>query len=409
MDTRDIVGRSIRYYQKNGLKKTLKRMVTKPEPPKQDLLGFWNFIVDREEIPFSREDYEKHKGGQIILNWIVPEFEKGSGGHTTIFRFISALERRGIHNRIYVYRPARMTDESLHELLRNHFQLLDGRVESCCDVTKAEFAHATVATSWITAYFVRNFQNTISKFYFIQDFEPYFYAHGSEYSFAENTYKFGFRGITAGDWLRDIAREQYGMKAMSFGFSYDRKIYHEMEKPDDRPRVFFYARPVTPRRDWELGMLALEELCKRMPEVEVLFAGWDVGSYDIPFPHKNMGVVSMETLAQLYTQSDLCLIISSTNLSLVPLEVMGCGRVAVCSNGANSTWMLNDENAVMVDFEPIQIADAMEYYLKHPKEREEKRQKGLEFAAGTDWEKEADKVYQAVVEGITEDEKHICR
>ena len=59
MDTRDIVGRSIRYYQKNGLKKTLKRMVTKPEPPKQDLLGFWNFIVDREEIPFSREDYEK--------------------------------------------------------------------------------------------------------------------------------------------------------------------------------------------------------------------------------------------------------------------------------------------------------------------------------------------------------------
>ena len=71
--------------------------------------------------------------------------------------------------------------------------------------------------------------------------------------------------------------------------------------------------------------------------------------------------------------------------------------------------MLNDENAVMVDFEPIQIADAMEYYLKHPKEREEKRQKGLEFAAGTDWEKEADKVYQAVVEGITEDEKHICR
>ena len=156
-------------------------------------------------------------------------------------------------------------------------------------------------------------------------------------------------------------------------------------------------------------MLALEELCKRMPEVEVLFAGWDVGSYDIPFPHKNMGVVSMETLAQLYTQSDLCLIISSTNLSLVPLEVMGCGRVAVCSNGANSTWMLNDENAVMVDFEPIQIADAMEYYLKHPKEREEKRQKGLEFAAGTDWEKEADKVYQAVVEGITEDEKHICR
>ena len=106
-----------------------------------------------------------------------------------------------------------------------------------------KYAHATVATSWITAYFVRNFQNTISKFYFIQDFEPYFYAHGSEYSFAENTYSFGFRGITAGDWLRDIAREQYGMKAMSFHFSYDRTIYYPKDKPDDRPRVFFLRPP----------------------------------------------------------------------------------------------------------------------------------------------------------------------
>ena len=37
MDTRDIVGRAKRYYQKNGLKKTMKRMVSKPEPPKNQL------------------------------------------------------------------------------------------------------------------------------------------------------------------------------------------------------------------------------------------------------------------------------------------------------------------------------------------------------------------------------------
>lgn len=407
MDCRDLPGRAKRYYQKNGLKKTLKRMVTKPEPPKQDIVGFWDFIVNREEIPFSKQDYESHRGEQTVINWIVPEFEKGSGGHTTIFRFVSALERRGIHNRIYVYRPVKLNDESLHQLLRDHFQLLDERVESFCGTDRVEYAHATVATSWITAYFVRNFQNTISKFYFIQDFEPYFYAHGSEYSFAENTYSFGFRGITAGDWLRDIAREQYGMKAMSFHFSYDRTIYYPKDKPDDRPRVFFYARPVTPRRDWELGVLALHELYRRIPELEVVFAGWDVSTFEIPFPHRSMGVVSMETLADLYSQSDLCLVISSTNLSLVPLEVMGCGRVAVCSGGAQSAWMVNEENAVMVDFEPLQIAEAMEYYLTHPREREEKRQKGLAFAAATSWEREADKVYEAILEGIEEDEKRI--
>ena len=132
-----------------------------------------------------------------------------------------------------------------------------------------------------------------------------------------------------------------------------------------------------------------------------------MSTYEIPFPHRNMGVVSMETLADLYTQCDLCLVISSTNLSLVPLEVMGCGRVAVCSGGAQSSWMVSGENAVMVNFEPLQIADAMEYYLKHPKELEKKRQKGMVFAAQTSWEREADKVYEAILEGIREDEDQI--
>lgn len=92
------------------------------------------------------------------------------------------------------------------------------------------FAHGTVATAWTTAYYVRRFNNTISKFYFVQDFEPYFYAHGSEYEFAENTYKMGFRGITAGDWLKDVMRNDYGMTADSFLFSYDDKIYQTKRK-----------------------------------------------------------------------------------------------------------------------------------------------------------------------------------
>ena len=407
-EKRDIFSRAVRYYKKNGFLKTMKRMVIKPEPPKEDILGFWDFIVNKDEIPFSQEDYEQNRDGRKTINWVVPEFEKGSGGHTTIFRFISALERRGFHSRIYVYRAVKLTDdEKLHALLREHFQLLDERVESYCDVKNMKFAHATVATSWMTAYCVKNFHNTVSKFYFIQDFEPYFYAHGSEYSFAENTYTFGFRGITAGDWLRDVVKRDYGMEAMSFRFSYDRKIYYPRPKQSERPTVFFYARPVTPRREWELGLLALNELWKRIPELEVLFAGWDVSTYDIPFPHKNMGVVSMETLAELYTQSDLCLVISGTNLSLVPLEIMGCGRLAVCTKGENSSWMVTEENAVLVDSEPIQIADTMEYYLKHPREREVICKKGMAFAEQTSWEKEADKVYDAMMNWIAKDEKKL--
>ncbi len=43
------------------------------------------------------------------------------------------------------------------------------RVEVYCDVSQMGFAHGTVATAWTTAYYVRRFNNTISKFYFVQD------------------------------------------------------------------------------------------------------------------------------------------------------------------------------------------------------------------------------------------------
>lgn len=115
----------------------------------------------------------------------------------------------------------------------------------------------------------------------------------------------------------------------------------------------------------------------------------------------------METLAELYCQSDLCLVISGTNLSLVPIEIMGCGRVAVCTKGAHSSWMVTEENAVLVDSEPLAIADTMEEYLKHPEKMEEICKKGMEFVRKTDWEIEADKVYEAMQKWIAEDEEKL--
>ncbi len=60
-----------------------------------------------------------------------------------------------------------------------------------------------------------------------------------------------------------------------------------------------------------------------MPEIEVVFAGWDVSGYEIPFKHRNLGIVTPQVLADSYAICDMCLVISNTNLSLVPFEVMG--------------------------------------------------------------------------------------
>lgn len=374
---------------------------------KADPLALYEFITDTKQTSLNQETYQKHKNDQIkILNWVIPEMGEGSGGHTTIFRFISNLEKRGFHSRIYLFRANRFfNNKTLRTFVATAFPILDSKVELYYDVKYMKFAHATFATSWDTAYYVRNFNNTISKFYFVQDFEPYFYAHGSEYQFAERTYTFGFRGITAGDWLKEKLNKEYGMRTDSFLFSYQKDVYYPVSRKDSKRRIFFYARPVTPRRDFELGLLALYEVCKRMPDVEVIFAGWDLDDYVIPFKHKSLGVVSMQKLAECYNMCDMCLVISNTNLSLVPLEVMACGSVAICSKGENSSWMVNSNNAVLVDYNPLDIADTIEYYFNNPDKLKAIREKGLEFVKKTSWEKEADKVKEIIVSAINEDKE----
>lgn len=72
----------------------------------------------------------------------------GSGGHTTIFRFISNLERLGFHSRVYLYMSPNFQDNaSIRKFLKEYFPLLVPEVEVYCDVSQMKFAHATVATS----------------------------------------------------------------------------------------------------------------------------------------------------------------------------------------------------------------------------------------------------------------------
>ena len=374
-----------------------------------DVCAYYDFIMKQPEVPFDKEAYQKAKSGRIIINWVIPEMGVGSGGHIDIFRFVKFLNEMGFKNKIYLMKKEIFkTDEQARAFVAEHYGMDNEDIEFHVDIEDMGFAHATFATAWNTAYKVRDFNNTISKFYFVQDFEPLFFPVGSEYVFAENTYKFGFRGITAGNWLRDKLHDEYGMQTSSFLFSYDHDLYHPGSKRDKTKRVFFYARPVTPRRDFELGLLALNKLTSRMPDVEVVFAGWDVSSYRIDFKHGNFGSVKLTELSDLYAQCDLCLVLSGTNLSLLPLEAMASNSAVVCTKGANSTWLVNDKNAIMVDFDADDIADKLEYYLTHEEELAAIRKKGLDFALNTSsWENEAVKVAEAIKKGIEEDEKNI--
>ena len=79
-----------------------------------------------------------------------------------------------------------------------------------------EDSDGLIATSWQTAYLVNLFGNTYKKFYFIQDYEPYFYPVGAESLFAQNTYSFDFAKITMGKWIGEYLKTNFDLSSQFF-------------------------------------------------------------------------------------------------------------------------------------------------------------------------------------------------
>lgn len=342
---------------------------------------------------FVEEDFKNRPTDRITLSWIIPPLGPGSGGHTTIFRCIKALTCNGIHSKIFIYGGNEsIPSDALKKTVYEYYGFKLDDEEIYASVSLMDYSDVAIATSWITAYILQRFNNCTEKMYFVQDFEPCFYPMGSNYRLAENTYKMGYTAVTAGKWLESKLKDEYGMITYGFNFSYDRSIYKQMELPRKNNRIFFYARPYTDRRGFELGLIALKNLHQAHPDLEIVMAGQNLGGMDLGFPYIDRGIISPGELASEYAQANMCLVMSMSNLSLLPLEVMATGSVCVTNKGDNNEWILDDSNSVLIDNDPMQIFERMDYFLNHQEELEVIRINGLNYVQHFDWDEEFKKV-----------------
>ncbi|MGA8622336.1 MAG: glycosyltransferase family 4 protein [Candidatus Sulfotelmatobacter sp.] len=338
------------------------------------------------------------QSGPLRINWILPSIVAAHGGLLNVFRTIQQLEAWGHENRVYVLGSLPGGSTLAREHIRKRYFAIHAEVEVLSDNIKD--CDALIATSWPTAYAARSIGNTAQKFYFVQDIEHMFYARGSLYEFARQTYQFGFRGITLGSWIAEVLRRDFNMECSAFGFSYDRDAYANTGRrllPAGKKRVLFYARPETDRRGFELGILALSLVAKKMPDVEFALVGFPRQSLDLPFPAILPGVLPISELGALYRSCDVALVLSHTNLSLLPLELMACGCAVVSNEGPNIEWLLTDRTVQLAKPDPKSLASAVIELLETDKLRLQKIEAGLAFAHFTDWTKEIRKIESALL------------
>ena len=334
----------------------------------------------------------------LLFNWLMPPPGKGSGGHMTIFRFIKYLEDSGHSCRIYLHNPGPGSSvAAVKAIMGDSFPKVKAPMEWLWQDQEMKPADGIFATSWQTAYTVYASKVKAKKFYFVQDFEPYFYPVGSFSVLAENTYKLGLRGITAGGWLAKKLHNDYGMTTDHFWFGSESTTY-KFNENKNRKQVVFYARPTTERRAFELGILALDIFHKNNPEYVINFIGWDVSEFNIPFPYKNLGILSPDELNKVYNKCSASLVMSLTNMSLLPLELLASGCVPVVNKGDNNTEVSDNPYIEYSDNNPVSLARTLSSAVK--KNTVSYSKKASKISTGASWDKSGAHFVDVVTKSI---------
>jgi glycosyltransferase involved in cell wall biosynthesis len=324
----------------------------------------------------------------LHLAWVIPPFRRGSGGHMTIFAVVAELEARGHSCSIWIHDPMGQMDRRValaHREVIEHFTPVRAGVFRGFDDWHG--ADVALATGWQTAYPLRTLPACRLKAYYVQDYEPDFYPASAERIWAEQTYELGFPCLASSPWLRDLLRDRYGARAEAFEYGVDLDTYHPLDVERERETILFYARPATPRRATELGVLALAELVERRPNVRVVAYG-DVKKPYAPFDYAFLGVVPPARLARLYNQATVGLVISLTNYSLVPKEMMACGLPVVDVRGASieSVFGSEPEAIALADRDPLSLAAELASLLEDPQRRQRSTAAAHAFVQEMTWE-----------------------
>ncbi len=354
-------------------------------------------IIDPSAAPDNTRVLKKKTG--LHLAWVMSPPSRGSGGHQNILRFMTYAQKVGYKQTIILYSNQFHIDVAkIQGVVSDVESSLDVEIVWIEDVDDFDQFDAVFATGWETAYPVaKNFTGS-KRFYFVQDFEPFFYAHGSEYTLAENTYKLGFYGITAGGWLSHKLSQDYGMKTDHFDFGVNKELYR-FENRQERKKIFFYARPVTLRRGFELGVSALERFAKARPDVTIIMAGWDISEYELDFEYENLRVLGLDQLSDVYNQCAAALVLSHTNMSLLPLELLAAGTIPVVNDAPNNRMVSSNEYIEYTEASPQALADSLIKVIDR-KDAPKYAEKAADSVKGANWDNSGEQFVKALKKGL---------
>ena len=331
-------------------------------------------------------------GTSIRVGWLCTPPPPGSGGHTTMFRMVRAMEEAG-----HLARSSFTTDmvgtlPRVAAVIRSAWPWVRAGVRSIQDGLGD--LDVVVATGWESAHVLaKQEQVAVQRAYFIQDYEPMFYPHGTDHTLATDSYRFGFTNIALGGMVQHRLT-MLGVPSTQVGFGRDTETYR-FTNTGARSGVAFFARPDTPRRGYRLGVLALAEFHRRCPEQEIHVFGADVSGLD--FPVTRHGRPTPAQFSELYNRCAAGLALSFTNVSLVPDEMLAAGCVPGGQRHRGHARRLRQRRAEWAVPTPVALGAALERVVRRA--TPESAAEAAASVAGNSWDTTGQEV-RAVLEAL---------
>ena len=343
-----------------------------------------NYDLDEELLQKQRirrrymgyiED-DKNIGTKGNIAWFVPALLKGGGGHRTIFQNITALINDGYMCDVYIGDFNRHSPNELFQMINEYYGEFHGNVFADWNNPLKEY-DCVIATSWNSAPIVQKI-DCPKKAYFIQDFEPYFYPMGSNYVEAENTYKYGFHGITIGKWLSHKMREEFHLTTDYFSFCADLKTYKKLNNIEKENAICFVFQPDKPRRCDNIALKALQIVKTIKPDVKIYFYGSNpslINNLEV----EQLGIIPIEKCNELYNKCLVGLCMSASNPSRIPFEMMASGLPVVELYRENNLYDFPNDGCLLADSTPEAIANALLTILEDKKLQQKMSTAGIKY------------------------------
>ncbi|MFD1719770.1 glycosyltransferase family 1 protein [Georgenia deserti] len=318
-------------------------------------------IADSASLRLPSPRTRPARSHPLTIGWVTTPPGAGSGGHTTLLRMVEAVERAG--HRCVLFLTDRFDGDLADHtrVIREWWPQVRASVRDARQgITGVD---AAVASSWESAHVLASRgTEPMHRLYFVQDYEPWFYARGAVHALAEDTYRFGFRTIALGEAVASALRDALDLEPEVTSFGCDTSVYRPLTGAE-RTGVVAYARPGVARRGFELTRLSLARFHTLRPDVPIHLYG-DVVS-GLPFPAVQHGRLTPTELNELYNTCVAGVAPSFTNISLVAEEMLAAGTVPVVNDSVYARADLPNPAVAWTRPTPDAFAQALADTLDH--------------------------------------------